>query len=103
MKRGYLSQFFLGVAVKRLTAVEARPETSHQHEFNGVSELKSIFGEAGEPQEFHASFIYLSDDESDPVTSDGFVTWYDARRHKRPRKEARLYFPTTQVSGLHPL
>ena len=44
MKRGYLSEFFSGVAAKKLSAVEVDPNTSNQHEFNGVSRLKKIFG-----------------------------------------------------------
>ena len=30
--------------IKTLSAVEARPERSNQHEFNGVQQLKEIFG-----------------------------------------------------------
>ena len=36
MKRGYLSQYFDGVAIKTLSAVETDTLTSNQHEFNGV-------------------------------------------------------------------
>jgi len=44
MKQGYLSQYFKGVAAKTLSAVEADPVKSNQHEFNGVAPLKNIFG-----------------------------------------------------------
>ena len=43
MKAGYLSQYFSGVAIKRLTSVEANPYTSNQHDFHGVCDLKKIF------------------------------------------------------------
>ena len=45
MKQGYLSQYFKGVASKKLSEVEVNPELSHQHEFNGVKNMMSIFGE----------------------------------------------------------
>jgi hypothetical protein len=42
MKKGYLSQYFEGVAAKRLSSVEADILVSNQHEFQGVEQLKSI-------------------------------------------------------------
>ena len=98
MKRGYLSEYFEGVAVKRLSAVEAHPERSNQHEFDGVQGLKEILGESKGKQKFDAKFIYLSDSDAEPVVSDGFLTWYDAREKHPTRSEYRLYFPTTAVS-----
>lgn len=80
MKAGHLAEYFTGVAVKRLSAVEADITSSNQHEFNGVDDLKSIFGEAHGKQRFLARFIYLNDHDDEPVTADGFLTWYDARR-----------------------
>ncbi|HUN54442.1 MAG TPA: type II restriction endonuclease [Smithella sp.] len=98
MKAGHLSQYFTGVAAKRLSAVEADLFCSHQHEFNGVEALMHIFGVAHGKQKFPAKFIYLNDHDSDPVVSDGFLTWYDARENHPTRTEHRLYFPTTTVS-----
>ena len=96
MKQGHLSEYFTGVAVKRLSAVEADFFRSHQHEFNGVDALKRLFGR--EKQTFPARFIYLGDHDDDPVISDGFLTWYDSRERHPTRSEYRLYFPTTQAS-----
>lgn len=98
MKAGHLSQYFTGVAAKRLSAVEADLFCSHQHEFNGVEALMRIFGVAHGKQKFPARFIYLNDHDSDPVIADGFLTWYDARENHPTRTEHRLYFPTTTVS-----
>lgn len=44
MKRGYLSQYFEGVAIKKLRAVEADFSRSNQHELNGVSMLRNLLG-----------------------------------------------------------
>jgi hypothetical protein len=96
MKPGYLSQFFSGVAVKKLSAVEANPARSNQHEFNGDAGLKRLFGL--EKQAYDAKFIYLGDNDDEPVIDDGKLTWYDARERHATRSEYRMYFPTTSVS-----
>ncbi len=96
MKAGYLSEFFTGVAIKRLSAVEADPARSNQHEFNGDKGLKRLFGL--ERQEMQGLFIYLSDNDDEPVIADGPLTWYDARENHAKRSEHRFYFPTTAVS-----
>ena len=101
MKAGYLSQFFSGVALKNLSAVEADLVRSHQHEFNGVEGLKKIFGQATGKQTFEAKFIYLTDHDDEPVISEGFLTWYDAREAHPKRSEHRLYFPTTEIGRAH--
>lgn len=105
MKKGYLSQYFKGAAVKLLSSVEADVLTSNQHEFNGVKELKDILGEPTEKEHYPAKFMYLTDQDDQPITEDGFLTWYDARQkarieHNVMRWECRLYFPTNLVSQL---
>lgn len=96
MKKGYLSQYFKGIATKTLSEVEANPAKSNQHEFNGDKPLKSLFGT--EKQKLPAKFIYLNDNDFQPVVDDGFLTWYDARERHATRTEYRMYFPTTAVS-----
>lgn len=96
MKAGYLSEFFSGIAIKRLSAVEADAARSNQHEFNGDKQLKRILG--SERQEMQALFIYLGDNDDEPVVADGTMTWYDAREKHPTRSEHRFYFPTTAVS-----
>src|SRR5579863_1849413 len=98
MKAGYLPEFFSGVALKTLSAVEADTARSNQHEFNGVQDLIGVFGRATEKHSFAAKFIYLTDDDDQPIVEDASVTWYDARLNHATRTEHRLYFPTTSVS-----
>lgn len=100
MKQGHLSEYFSGVAIKYLSAVEADVLISHQHEFNGVEALKRVFGSAQGKQSYPAKFVYLSDRDDEPVLADGFLTWYDARKRHPTRSEHRLYFPTTAVSEM---
>lgn len=104
-KKGFLSDYFIGVASKELSAVEADVLASNQHEFNGVDGLKKIFGEAPGKQRFNARFLYLTDNEPEPVQDEGFLTWYDARARARVergvmRSEYRLYFPSNLVAQL---
>lgn len=97
MNKGMLAQHFKGIAFKRLSAVEADTHASNQHEFNGVGELKKIFG--SERRQMKTKFIWIGD-EQEAVPDDGYLTWYDARAAHPSRSEYRLYFPTTAVSEL---
>ena len=94
----HLSSYFVGIAAKRLSAVEADPTRSNQHEFNGVQQLRQMLGE--HKHTFDAEFLYLDDDEEKILKAEGFVTWYDAREAHPTRTEYRLYFPTTSVSQI---
>ena len=100
MKEGYLSQYFINVAAKRLSAVEADVARSHQHEFNGSRELKKVLGTGtGDRIQIATTFVWMGQ-ENEAISSEGSVTWYDARRDHPTRSEYRLYFPTTDVSEL---
>lgn len=90
MKSEQLSDYFEGIASKRLSAVETDPRTSHQHELNGVSRLREIFG--SERTTLAARFIFLSSDEDNDIVEYGNVTWYDARENNPDRTEYRLYY-----------
>jgi len=96
MKKGSLSDYVTGVAAKRLSRVETDTKTSNQHEFDGVADFKKILGT--EKRKFPATFIYFEEDEEKTISSEGFLTWYDARENHPYRSEYRLYFPSTPVS-----
>lgn len=76
---------------KSLSAVEARPERSNQHEFNGVAQLKQMLGM--ESRNFIGRFSL----HGTSVTAEVEVTWYDARAGHPTRSEHRLYFPPNAV------
>ena len=82
---------FRSACIKTLTAVEAHPEASNQHEFNGVQELKSMFGT--DRKDLNASFSIRGSDETYVAS----MTWYDARKNHATRTEYRLYFQTNPV------
>jgi len=98
MSQGLLAKSFTGVAVKRLSAVEADINRSHQHEFNGVSGLKQILGE-DDLKDIPTRFVWLSG-EQEAINDEGFLSWYDSRRAHPTRSEYRLYFSNTEVSEL---
>lgn len=77
---------------KELSAVEAEPDRSNQHELNGVSGLKTLLGE--QRKDFDAHFVFEGD-SSRVITKK--VTWYDAREQHPDRSEFRLYFQTNDV------
>lgn len=93
-----LSSYFVGVAGKRLSAVEVDPTRSNQHEFNGVTGLKELLGL--ERKTLPAQFIYLSDNEEDTVRATGSVTWYDARERHPTRSEYHLYYTANEAMPL---
>ncbi len=101
MKRGYLSEYFEGVAIKRLSAVEADETRSNQHEYNATKAMLAFMGRPSEATRLSARFIYLNDEDDDPIVEDAFLTLYDSRENQPHRSaEYRFYFPTTQISQL---
>lgn len=97
MRRGLLSDYFEGVAVKRLSAVEADPKRSHQHEFQG-GHIRKLMGD-DDRLKVPARFIWLND-EQEGISEDSVVSWYDSRR-KQPHRspEYRLYYYANGVTA----
>lgn len=87
-------QTFKSACIKTLSAVEARPERSNQHEFNGVQALKNLFGLTG----FSKQAIFTLRGTTTNCTTS--VTWYDAREAHPTRTEHRLYFQSNPVMNL---
>jgi hypothetical protein len=97
VKQGQLSKYFEGISMKTLSAVETGASHSTQHEFNGVSQLKKIFGT--EKTTLTARFVWLND-EQEALAEDGFLTWYDARERHATRSEFRLYYQAPGIPNL---
>lgn len=98
-----ISDYFEGVAAKYLSAVDAEPRKSHQHEIGGLpaAGFRQWLGTPGKHEEyrFRARQIYISDGDEAPVICDSHVTWYDCRRkvaHRGP--EYRLYYYDSPVT-----
>lgn len=97
MRKGYLSEYFEGVASKRLSAVEAEAARSNQHEFNGSAAVSKLLGRPDKDHPFETRFLFLTD-ESEPISAQGRLTWYDARERHPTRSELRLYYTATEVT-----
>ena len=95
MNKGILNQYFAGVVVKRLSAVEIDGLSSNQHEFNGTNALKELLGR--ERRTIPTRFLFVTDEDVE-VSEDGVLTWYDARENNPQRSEFRLYYKVTEVS-----
>lgn len=98
MKPGYLSEYFEGVAAKKLSAVEADGTRSNQHEYHATKKVQAFLGSPEEKTKIQARFLYLTDHDPDPIVEDAFLTLYNCRKGKPRPPEYHLYFPTTNVS-----
>ena len=97
-----LAEFFSAIAFKHLTAVDAQPQSSNQHEIGGL--VKAGFGPfLGDPGKetlrYTAQFLYISDDSGGLHVDQGAVSWYDSRRAVSSRgPELRLYYQSNSVT-----
>ncbi|GGE92673.1 type II restriction endonuclease [Massilia psychrophila] len=82
---------FRASCVKTLSAVEAEPTKSNQHEFNGVAQLKNLFGS----EKTHMT-VSFSTRGLDDICLSG-MTWYEARESHATRSEYRFYFQSNAV------
>lgn len=97
MKRGYLSEYFEGVAIKKLTRVDATA-LSNQHEVGTTAAMRQFLGE--QKQTFPVMYLWLGK-EQDSVSEQGTATLYDTREQQLHRSpEWRLYYPANSVTEM---
>lgn len=108
MRRGLLSDYFVGVGAKRLAAVDADAASSNQHEVTGSKPLLRILGDRdrklprgeGPDTRFLATYIWLGA-EQEAVAEEARLSWYDSRRNDKTRAaEWRLYYQTNPVTEM---
>ena len=98
VKYGQLRDHFRGVAVKRLSGVDAEPSLSNQHEIGATQAMRQAFLGEGPRRDFPAVYIWLGQDQ-DAITVQSRATYYDAREHQPHRApEWRLYYPSNPVT-----
>src|SRR3989338_5025413 len=100
-----LTDIFVAAAAKYLTAVDAEPSKSNQHEIGGLP--RSGIGEAigypadGQKVYIPATMVYISEGDDDPIISEDIVTWYDTRFANPNRgPEFRLYYRGNEVTEM---
>ena len=96
MRRGMLSDLFVGVVAKRLTLVETVTERSNQHEIQGTRPLRGLLGEE-DRRKIPTRFIWLSDDQ-EALSEHGFMSWSDVRKGKPRAAEFHLYYSGNRVT-----
>ena len=122
MTPGQLHDYFAGVGAKYLSAVDAEPTRSNQHEIGVTKDMRThVLGE--QRQSFDVRFVWLgeerdgliefgtaiaeggwSQDQSRFGAEGGFVlpgqaTYYDTRENQPHRSpEWRLYYPSNPVT-----
>ena len=100
-----ISDYFEGVAAKYLSAVDADPRRSNQHEIGGLpaAGFQRYLGtpSEGEKKRFNAKLVYITDETDAAETVDAQVTWYDCRYNQPHRgPEYKLYYPKNSVTEL---
>jgi len=98
MRRGYLSDLFVGVVAKRLTLVETITTKSNQHEFQGTRPLRLLLGEE-DRRRVPTRFLWLSG-EQEALEDNGFMSWSNVRKGKPRAPEFHLYYSTNAVTEL---
>ncbi|MGY2803937.1 type II restriction endonuclease [Bradyrhizobium sp. USDA 4506] len=96
-RRGMLSDFFEGIAVKKLTLVETIGPRSNQHEIQGTKPLRRMFGD-DDRKSIPTRFIWLND-ENEGLSEDGFISWSNVRKGKPRAAEYHLYYSGNIVTG----
>ena len=98
MRRGMLSDLFVGVVSKRLTLVETITPESNQHEFQGTRPLRHLFGDEDRRQ-IETRFVFISG-EQEAFSEDGFMSWSNVRKGKPRAAEYHLYYSTNAVTEM---
>jgi len=92
-----LRKYFTGIAAKYLSKVDAEGK---QHEI-GSNRFTKILGNPGADKiRLQGSYLYLNDEQDEPLRASGELTWYDTRLHQKDRKpEYRLYYRDNPVTA----
>ena len=98
MRRGMLSDLFVGVVAKQLTLVETITPKSNQHEFQGTRPLRRLLGDEDRRQ-IATRFLSISG-EQEAFSEDGFMSWSDVRKGKPRAAEYHLYYSTNAVTEM---
>lgn len=97
MKRGQLIDYFAGIGVKRLSAVDTDPKRSNQHEIGTTRDMRDQFLGEVQNERFPTVYIWLGEDQ-EGFTVEGTATHYDAREAIPGRTEWRLYYPSNAIT-----
>lgn len=90
-----LRKHFTGVAAKYLSKVDAEGD---QHEI-GSNRFTKILGNPGADKiKLQGSYLYLEDEQDEPLRASGELTWYDTRLNQDRNPEYRLYYRDNPIT-----
>lgn len=95
MNKGHLSEYFQGVGLKILSAVDSQPKSSNQHEIGTTVDMRKFLGT--ERTQFQVTYMWLND-EQETILETGWATHYDSREGKPRAAEYRFYYPSNSVT-----
>ena len=96
MRYGQLSDYFTGVSVKRLSAVDV----GNQHEVGTTRDMRNQFLGEEEDRDYQMVYFWLGQD-LDGYTVEDTGSYYDARRLQVDRPpEWRLYYTSNRVTDI---
>lgn len=98
MRRGMLSDLFVGVVSKQLTLVETITPKSNQHEFQGTKPLRRLLGD-DDRRQIETRFLSISG-EQEAFSEDGFMSWSNVRKGKPRSAEYHLYYSSNAVTEM---
>jgi len=100
MLKGQLGDWFVGAGAKRLSAVDAEPNTSNQHEVGISRKMQAqVLGTEGKTK-FDTKYIWIGEDQAG-ISESGHATYYDTRSNNPSRAaEWRLYYYPNSITGL---
>lgn len=99
MKKGFLSEYFEGVGVKRLSKVDADSKSSNQHEIGTTRDMRAFLAE-NHQERFETTYVWLGG-EQEGFSVEASATHYDSRKDNPDRSaEWRLYYTTNPVTAM---
>lgn len=98
-----LSDIFIAAAEKYLTAVDANPGKSNQHEIGGLKKagIADLIGYPENGGKYHipVTMVYIDSDGHEPIICEDRMSWYDTRFNQAHRSpEFRLYYRSNEVT-----
>lgn len=98
-----LNDIFIAAAEKYLTAVDAEPRKSNQHEIGGLKKagIADLIGYPHNGGKYHlpVTMVYLESDGHEPIICEDKMSWYDTRYYQAHRSpEFRLYYRSNVVT-----
>lgn len=100
MKIDKFADYFLGVGVKRLSAVDAELKVSNLYEIGTTKKMRGGFLGEEHSREFDAEFCAWSGESNEPIMYSGKASHYDAQANlPKSSPKWKLSFPSNPITA----